>query len=646
MADMNCLNNEDELVSQLDSESQIDSELDSEAELAGVMENVVEVSPRFEGLETEDIIVTVDNVARQISADFQPAVKQNIADNTQAIQQLSTDKADKTEIPTSVSQLENDSKYATEEYVNTNGGKIDKILVNNVEQAISNKSVNISIPTQLSELSNDVGLIDNTVNNLVNYYSKSETYTKTEVLDLVSRIPAMGIQIVSTLPTENISETTIYLLKVEDSKENNEYEEYLYANGKWELIGTTTFDFDLSNYYTKSEVDTIVQEAVGSVEIPDNLVTTDTAQEITGTKTFNSLQVKKDNIVPVYEQQEQSFTYTYNYEEIPDSGAYPFVLGDDGFYESTNKGIDNSYAMCKVSFTFPSAQNLFVEFIHYAQDTADYSVFGNIDTYLSYAPNIDEDADKIAIQVGSAPFNRPESYTINFGELPAGEHFFVVKYIKDGFGSENNDSLKIRVKEPVGTVTELVDVLVGYAPAVVSVDVDGDQDVTLNGNKALTEANASNVLDSKYVSLVGDQSISGLKSFENLQVYGQIASENLSITTDELINSAWQTNNNTSQIAVLQNNVQNHSNEISNINGEISGLSRVAKTGKYEDLVEQLKPASQDNLGAVRTWIDEEGYLCISTIYPENIYSLDSGVKLVSTGANLTLDGNNLILGE
>lgn len=56
---------------------------------------------------------------------------------------------DSIEIPTKTSQLTNDgdgiSRFATEEYVDENGGKIDKIEVNGVEQEIVNKTVNINI---------------------------------------------------------------------------------------------------------------------------------------------------------------------------------------------------------------------------------------------------------------------------------------------------------------------------------------------------------------------------------------------------------------------------------------------------------------------------------------------------------------------
>ena len=44
-------------------------------------------------------------------------------------------------------------------YIDQNGGKIDKIKVNNVEQPITNKTVNITVPTKTSDLTNDSGYI-------------------------------------------------------------------------------------------------------------------------------------------------------------------------------------------------------------------------------------------------------------------------------------------------------------------------------------------------------------------------------------------------------------------------------------------------------------------------------------------------------
>jgi hypothetical protein len=42
------------------------------------------------------------------------------------------------------------------------------------------------MPTKLSDFTNDTGFVTNSVNNLVNYYLKSETYTKAETENLVT----------------------------------------------------------------------------------------------------------------------------------------------------------------------------------------------------------------------------------------------------------------------------------------------------------------------------------------------------------------------------------------------------------------------------------------------------------------------------
>lgn len=84
-----------------------------------------------------------------------------VPDANKAVNIDLSDKADVSDIPTNTSDLTNDgdgtSNFATENYVDTYGGKIDKIKVNNVEQTITNKTVNIPVPTEVSDLTNDSG---------------------------------------------------------------------------------------------------------------------------------------------------------------------------------------------------------------------------------------------------------------------------------------------------------------------------------------------------------------------------------------------------------------------------------------------------------------------------------------------------------
>lgn len=118
------------------------------------------------------------------------------------------------------------------------------------------------LPKNLSAFSNDMGFIDNTVNNLINYYKKSETYTKTEIDQKLSA--KWDSKFVDELPTEDISTTTIYFLKRKKEQgttqyESDVYDEYIYT-GTWELIGNTYVD--LTDYYRKSEVEEVIDNKV------------------------------------------------------------------------------------------------------------------------------------------------------------------------------------------------------------------------------------------------------------------------------------------------------------------------------------------------------------------------------------------------
>lgn len=109
-------------------------------------------------------------------------------------------------------------------------------------------SVKESIPTKVSQLTNDSAFITKAVSDLTNYYTKSNTYTKTEIDGKVSAIPKFAIAVVSSLPTTDISTTTIYLVTTGEESQNL-YTEYIYVDNKWEKLGTQTVD--LSGYVQK-----------------------------------------------------------------------------------------------------------------------------------------------------------------------------------------------------------------------------------------------------------------------------------------------------------------------------------------------------------------------------------------------------------
>ncbi len=125
--------------------------------------------------------------------------------------------------------------------------------------------------SNLNEFSNeDTKFITNAVNDLVNYYKKSETYTQAEVNSLISTIPKFKIEVVDSLLIPSPSTSTIYLLLNTSTTTQNLYTEYIYiipetGDPFFEKLGEQTIDLD--NYYTKSEVNALLDDKVNIVDI-------------------------------------------------------------------------------------------------------------------------------------------------------------------------------------------------------------------------------------------------------------------------------------------------------------------------------------------------------------------------------------------
>lgn len=66
----------------------------------------------------------------------------------------------------------------------------------------------------------------------------------------VSAIPKFAIEVVTELPTENISNTTVYLVKHAHG-DKDIYDEWIYVNNAWEKIGNT--DVDLTSYLKSAD---------------------------------------------------------------------------------------------------------------------------------------------------------------------------------------------------------------------------------------------------------------------------------------------------------------------------------------------------------------------------------------------------------
>lgn len=118
----------------------------------------------------------------------------------------------------------------------------------NANAAIANMENTYAKKDEIPDVSE---FVTTTVDNLVNYYKKSETYTKEEINGLIGSTSSINFKVVDSLP-ETGESNIIYLVPSSKQEEKNVKDEYIWVDDSWELIGSTKID--LSNYYTRDEV--------------------------------------------------------------------------------------------------------------------------------------------------------------------------------------------------------------------------------------------------------------------------------------------------------------------------------------------------------------------------------------------------------
>ena len=141
------------------------------------------------------------------------------------------------------------TKVATTEYV-------DNMISDNMPE----------IPSDVSAFNNDVGYLTTETDPTVPQWAKAQnkpTYTASEVgatttsdvnsliASALGNVHSFDVEIVQSLPSQNIKTHTIYFVP-KTGETNDVYDEYIYINNNWEMIGNT--QIDLSNYATKSEI--------------------------------------------------------------------------------------------------------------------------------------------------------------------------------------------------------------------------------------------------------------------------------------------------------------------------------------------------------------------------------------------------------
>lgn len=155
---------------------------------------------------------------------------------------------------------------------------INSSELTNIKQLITDLDTDLSNHTSdtvVHVTQDDKDLWNATLQNAKDYAKK-----------LFDGVTSFTIEIVDTLPTENIKSMTIYFIHNEHDNESDYYEEYMYINDKWEIIGSTYVN--LAPYLLKADFEKYQQE------IADKFAKYNTSDEIVNilkdyllTQTFN-----------------------------------------------------------------------------------------------------------------------------------------------------------------------------------------------------------------------------------------------------------------------------------------------------------------------------------------------------------------------
>ena len=180
-----------------------------------------------------------------------------------------------------------------------------------------------------------------TAQNLAYYYLKSETYSASQVDQMLAAIRQFQYEAVQTLPTPSAQTVgKIYLVPSADPQTQNTKDEYItltiteegtttYA---WEQIGST--DIDLTNYYTKTQADAAITAALNTALAAYS--TTSQVSTMISTAINSALQAYATKEYVSSQVQEYAGTFRGTYDTLAE-------------LEATTGNHHNDYAWVKVT---------------------------------------------------------------------------------------------------------------------------------------------------------------------------------------------------------------------------------------------------------------------------------------------------------
>lgn len=115
-----------------------------------------------------------------------------------------------------------------------------QVVIDRIGKHMAKKADKTEIPKKVSQLQNDSAYITNAVDNLVNYYKKTETYDKNTIDNLVKKVVSASIEYVEGELPETGDPNKIYLKTIPGAADNAK-EEFIWLEKetRYEMIGST-----------------------------------------------------------------------------------------------------------------------------------------------------------------------------------------------------------------------------------------------------------------------------------------------------------------------------------------------------------------------------------------------------------------------
>lgn len=364
---------------------------------------------------------------------------------------------------------------------------------NSIEMSVTD------IDDNLAEINTTVNQFKSSIESVTEFDGRLTTIEQKSDKDeaRINMLVAHGLEETDVHPNEmsepNTSKVYYY--------ENGDNKLYYYWNGEGWSQTTDIEDPNVAKRIRSAGIITAINDDLSNVKISGDKISI-TADDINleGVVTFEDLSQSGKSTVIKGDYITTGVIKSKNYGSIIDSWSvesgdtdYSFDLVD-GYYESNNKGVRNSVAMCKINFHVTTTSDIKFDACSYAEynDTGgyavDYGMFGKLNIDIDSGSTYKNDN----IHYHFRNNNSSDDTTIIYPNVEPGDYHIWVLFKKDGTTNEYNDCMRFKFSDDMGLHGMKINLDDGSITTR-DFNVDANGNVTINGvitaNDLATEGN-------------------------------------------------------------------------------------------------------------------------------------------------------------